>query len=86
MAEDTYPMTAEGRDKLKKELEDLKVNQRPKVVERIKIARSYGDLSETQNMSQLRTSKVCLKAELQRLSICCSTPKSLIQKQVTRTR
>ncbi len=30
MAEDTYPMTAEGRDKLKKELEDLKVNQRPK--------------------------------------------------------
>lgn len=47
MAEDqVYPMTKEGKIKLEAELEDLKTTQRPHVIEQIKIARSYGDLSE----------------------------------------
>ena len=46
MAEKTYPMTLEEKEKLEKELEELKLVRRPEVVERIKIARSYGDLSE----------------------------------------
>lgn len=39
-------MTIEGKEKLEQELENLKLVKRPEVVERIKIARSYGDLSE----------------------------------------
>jgi transcription elongation factor GreA len=39
-------MTAEGKEKLEKELENLKTVKRKEVVERIKIARSFGDLSE----------------------------------------
>lgn len=46
MAEKTYPMTAEGLEKLKQELDDLKLVKRPEVIDRIKVARSYGDLSE----------------------------------------
>ncbi|WEV45622.1 transcription elongation factor GreA [Streptococcaceae bacterium ESL0687] len=46
MAEKTFPMTIEGKEKLEQELENLKLVKRPEVVERIKIARSYGDLSE----------------------------------------
>ncbi len=46
MAEQSFPMTAEGKVKLEKELENLKLVKRPEVIERIKIARSYGDLSE----------------------------------------
>lgn len=47
MSEDkTYPMTIEGKEKLEKELEELKTKTRPEVINRIKIARSYGDLSE----------------------------------------
>lgn len=44
--EKVYPMTKEGKLKLEKELENLKSVKRKEVVERIKIARSFGDLSE----------------------------------------
>ncbi|WP_039238320.1 transcription elongation factor GreA [Bacillus thermotolerans] len=44
--EKVYPMTEEGKAKLEQELEYLKTVRRKEVVERIKIARSFGDLSE----------------------------------------
>ncbi|MEM1502247.1 transcription elongation factor GreA [Domibacillus sp. 8LH] len=44
--EKVYPMTREGKEKLEQELEHLKTVKRKEVVERIKIARSFGDLSE----------------------------------------
>lgn len=47
MAEEkTYPMTSDGKAKLESELETLKTKTRAEVIERIKIARSFGDLSE----------------------------------------
>ncbi|WP_085991831.1 transcription elongation factor GreA [Oceanobacillus senegalensis] len=47
MAEEkSYYMTKEGKEKLEKELEYLKTDRRQEVVERIKIARDFGDLSE----------------------------------------
>ncbi|WP_042350051.1 transcription elongation factor GreA [Bacillus massiliigorillae] len=44
--EKVFPMTKEGKQKLEQELENLKSVKRKEVVERIKIARSFGDLSE----------------------------------------
>lgn len=44
--EKVYPMTLEGKEKLEQELEELKTLKRKEIVERIKIARSFGDLSE----------------------------------------
>ncbi|MBU0278408.1 transcription elongation factor GreA [Gemella sp. zg-1178] len=41
-----YQMTQEGYDKLIAELEHYKKVKRPEVIEKIKIARSFGDLSE----------------------------------------
>ncbi|MFD1018849.1 transcription elongation factor GreA [Thalassobacillus hwangdonensis] len=47
MAEEkSYYMTQEGKEKLEKELHYLKTERRQEVVERIKIARGFGDLSE----------------------------------------
>jgi transcription elongation factor GreA len=45
-AEKVFPMTVAGKQKLEQELEQLKTVKRKEVVERIKIARSFGDLSE----------------------------------------
>lgn len=39
-------MTQEGKDKLEEELHYLKTDRRQEVVERIKVARDFGDLSE----------------------------------------
>jgi transcription elongation factor GreA len=44
--EKVFPMTQAGKEKLEQELEQLKTVKRKEVVERIKIARSFGDLSE----------------------------------------
>ena len=46
MAEKTYVMTQAEKEQLEAELEEYKLVRRPEVVERIKIARSYGDFSE----------------------------------------
>ncbi|SHF66962.1 transcription elongation factor GreA [Ornithinibacillus halophilus] len=44
--EKNYYMTLEGKEKLEKELLFLKTERRQEVVERIKVARDFGDLSE----------------------------------------
>ncbi|WP_159723081.1 transcription elongation factor GreA [Enterococcus sp. CSURQ0835] len=46
MVEKVYPMTHEGKEKLEEELEYLKTVKRGEIIERIKIARGFGDLSE----------------------------------------
>ncbi|UQS85295.1 transcription elongation factor GreA [Apilactobacillus apisilvae] len=65
MAEDeTYPMTLEGKKKLENELEDLRLNQRPKIIERIKIARSYGDLSENSEYESAKNEQSMLESRI----------------------
>ncbi|WP_172369336.1 transcription elongation factor GreA [Sporosarcina jiandibaonis] len=46
ITEKKFPMTAAGKLKLEEELEYLKMVKRKEVVERIKVARDFGDLSE----------------------------------------
>ena len=43
---DKEPITSQGLEKLKKELEELKKIRRPKIVEAIAEARAHGDLKE----------------------------------------
>ncbi len=46
MASDKVPMLAEGHRKLETEVRQLKMFERPAVIEAIEIARAHGDLSE----------------------------------------
>ncbi|QMU07804.1 transcription elongation factor GreA [Levilactobacillus suantsaii] len=65
MAEEKmYPMTEEGQQKLQNELEELKTVKRPKVIDRIKIARSYGDLSENSEYESAKDEQSMLETRI----------------------
>ncbi|WP_125569001.1 transcription elongation factor GreA [Companilactobacillus insicii] len=64
MAEKSYPMTAEGKKKLEEELEDLKKVKRPEVINRIKIARSFGDLSENSEYSSAKDEQSVVESRI----------------------
>lgn len=67
MAEKTYPMTQGEKDQLELELEELKLVRRPEVVERIKIARSYGDLSENSEYDAAKDEQAFVEGQISTL-------------------
>ncbi|GAX01199.1 transcription elongation factor GreA [Secundilactobacillus silagei] len=60
----SYPMTADGKTKLEKELEDLKMNKRPEVIKRIQIARGFGDLSENSEYESAKDEQSMLESRI----------------------
>ncbi|WP_461239362.1 transcription elongation factor GreA [Paucilactobacillus sp. N302-9] len=65
MAEEkTYPMTLEGKKNLEDELETLKTKTRPEVIEQIKIARSYGDLSENSEYESAKEQQAMVESRV----------------------
>lgn len=65
--EKTYPMTIEGKKKLEAELEELKVVKRKEVVERIKIARGFGDLSENSEYESAKDEQAFVEGRISTL-------------------
>ena len=61
------PVTLEGLKKLKEELEDLKNNKRPKVVEAIAEARDKGDLSENAEYDAAKEAQGMLEMQIAKL-------------------
>lgn len=67
MAEKTYPMTLAEKEQLEQELEELKLVRRPEVIERIKIARSYGDLSENSEYDAAKDEQAFVEGQIQNI-------------------
>ncbi|EGL83499.1 transcription elongation factor GreA [Caldalkalibacillus thermarum TA2.A1] len=67
MADKETLVTEEGLKKLKDELEYLITVKRPEVVEKIKIARSYGDLSENSEYDAARDEQAFVESRIQQL-------------------
>lgn len=59
-----YYMTMEGKEKLEKELEHLKTVRRPEVVQRIKIARDFGDLSENSEYDSAKDEQAFVESRI----------------------
>jgi transcription elongation factor GreA len=62
-----YPMTQEGYDKLEKDLEIYKTEKRPEVVEKIKVARSFGDLSENSEYDAAKDEQGFIEQEITKM-------------------
>ena len=60
-------MSRESYDKLVAELDDLKINKRKEVAERLKVARSYGDLSENAEYDEAKNEQAILEAQISEL-------------------
>ncbi|MGX7092755.1 transcription elongation factor GreA [Hutsoniella sourekii] len=67
MDQKVYPMTLDGKAKLEAELEDLKVNKRKEIIERIKIARSFGDLSENSEYESAKDEQAFVEGRISEL-------------------
>ena len=67
VVEKKYPMTEEGLVKLEEELEYLKTVKRKEVVERLKIARSYGDLSENSEYDSAKEDQAFVEGKISSL-------------------
>lgn len=67
MADKNYQMTAEGKIQLEKELEDLKMVKRPEVINRIKIARGFGDLSENSEYSSAKDEQSVIESRVSQI-------------------
>jgi len=75
VSEKKFPMTASDKKKLEEELEFLKTVKSKEVVERIKIARSYGDLSENSEYDSAKEDQAFVEGKI-------STLESMIRNSV----
>lgn len=65
--EKEYVMTKEGLEELKTELETLKTVTRKEVSEKIKQARSFGDLSENSEYDEAKNEQAEVEARIQQI-------------------
>ena len=65
--EKQYPMTVAGKQKLQDELTQLITVKRKEVVERIKIARSFGDLSENSEYDSAKEDQAFVEGRISTL-------------------
>ena len=67
MSTQRIPMTPQGKQKLKEELDRLKTVERPKIVREIEVARAHGDLSENAEYQYAKDQQGLIEARINEL-------------------
>ncbi|MFT9596740.1 transcription elongation factor GreA [Mesobacillus sp.] len=81
--EKIFPMTQAGKEKLEQELEQLKTVKRKEVVERIKIARSFGDLSENSEYDSAKEEQAFVEGRITTLENMIRNAKIIQEDEVS---
>jgi transcription elongation factor GreA len=81
--EKVFPMTQAGKDKLVQEIEYLKSVKRKEVVERIKIARSFGDLSENSEYDSAKEEQAFVEGRITTLENMIRNAKIIEESETT---
>ncbi|MFY9996421.1 MAG: transcription elongation factor GreA [Mesobacillus sp.] len=81
--EKVFPMTLAGKEKLEQELEMLKTVKRKEVVERIKIARSFGDLSENSEYDSAKEEQAFVEGRITTLENMIRNAKIIEESELT---
>ncbi|MBB6445937.1 transcription elongation factor GreA [Bacillus benzoevorans] len=82
--EKEFPMTQAGKEKLEQELEQLKTVKRKEVVERIKIARSFGDLSENSEYDSAKEEQAFVEGRITTLENMIRNAKIISEAELSR--
>lgn len=76
-------LTPEGLEKLKAELEKLKKEDRQAVIDRIRTAKEYGDLSENAEYEEAKNAQAFLEGRIQELEEQIRRAKVVVHKDGT---
>ncbi len=82
MANKKVILTDEGLKKLEKELEQLKTVKRKEVAEKIKVALSFGDLSENSEYDEAKNEQAMVEARIMQLDSLLKNVKVLDESQL----
>ena len=79
------PITTQGLKKLQEELEDLKKNKRPKVVEAIAEARAHGDLKENAEYHAAKELQGLVEAKISEMESALANAQVIDVKEIPET-
>ena len=76
-------LTAEGYEKLKREIEDLSTTKRREVAERIRIAREFGDIAENADYDDAKNEQMLLEHRIATLEERLKAARVIEKKEIT---
>ena len=85
MEEKEVYLTKEGYEKLEEELKILKTEERDNIEERIKIAKSYGDLSENSEYDEARSAQAANENKIAEIEQMLKKAKIIDEKDIDTT-
>jgi len=76
-------LTREGLEALEKELEYLKTEKRKEVAEKIKVARSFGDLSENSEYDEAKNEQAIMESRIADITVTIKNAKVIDDNEIS---